>query len=232
MSLLLNMTGGIAMNNLNLLILITNADNEKKHLCVLDKYKPMFKLVTYGVGTASSSLLEYFGLNTLEKKVIFTVLPRITSKYALLDLQNDLNKHGAGIAFTIPLSSSTKYMQEVYKEDIRKDVIMDKTNQHLIITITNEGYADAVMTAAKKAGAMGGTTISGRGLETDKVVKFLGISIVPEKDVVLILASDEIKNNIMNSIVNDCGLKTEGAGICFSLPVEDAVGLKKELNIK
>ena len=92
--------------------------------------------------------------------------------------------------------------------------------------------ADNVMTAAKKAGAMGGTTISGRGLETEKVIKFLGISIVPEKDVILILAPDEIKNNIMNSIVEDCGLKTEGAGICFSLPVEDAVGIKQELNIK
>ena len=219
------------MNNLNLLILITNPDNENKHLKLLNNYKPMFSLVTYGVGTASSSLLEYFGLNTLEKRIIFTVFSRITSRHVLLDLKKDLNIHGTGIAFTIPLSSSTKYMQDMYKDEVRKDVIMDKIDQHLIVTITNEGFADAVMTAAKKAGAMGGTTISGRGLETDKVVKFLGISIVPEKDVVLILSSSKLKNDIMNSIVSDCGLKTEGAGICFSLPVEDAVGLKQELNI-
>jgi len=37
--------------------------------------------------------------------------------------------------------------------------------------------------AAKKAGATGGTALNGRGLETDKIIKFLGISIEPEKEI-------------------------------------------------
>ena len=103
---------------------------------------------------------------------------------------------------------------------------MEESNKHLIITIASEGYAEEVMNAAKKAGATGGTTLNGRGLETDKIIKFLGISIEPEKDVVLILADEDIKNKIMDSILESCGLKTMGRGTCFSLPVSHVVGLK------
>lgn len=106
---------------------------------------------------------------------------------------------------------------------------MKEANKHLIVTISNEGYAESIMSAAKKAGATGGTTINGRGLETEKVIKILGISIEPEKDIVLILASDDKKNDIMNEIVDKCGLKTRGAGICFSLPVDHVVGLSEEI---
>ena len=49
--------------NLRLLMIITSKNNEKKYLNMLDKYKVKFNAITYGKGTASSSLLEYFGLN-------------------------------------------------------------------------------------------------------------------------------------------------------------------------
>ena len=35
----------------------------------------------------------------------------------------------------------------------------------------------------------------------------------------------------MNLIVKNCGLKTPGAGICFSLPVDYVVGLNKEIKM-
>ena len=34
----------------------------------------------------------------------------------------------------------------------------------------------------------------------------------------------------MNNIIEKCGLKTPGAGICFSLPVDHGVGFHKEIN--
>ena len=67
--------------------------------------------------------------------------------------------------------------------------------------------------------------------ESEKIIKFLGISIEPEKDIVLILANNDKKNEIMNEIVSSCGLKTPGAGICFSLPVDHVVGLKELENL-
>ena len=33
----------------------------------------------------------------------------------------------------------------------------------------------------------------------------------------------------MNAIVENCGLKTPGAGICFSLPVDNVAGISKQL---
>ena len=107
---------------------------------------------------------------------------------------------------------------------------MKEANQHLIVTITNQGFAEKVMDVAQKSGATGGTTLNGRGLDSEKVVKFLNISIEPEKDIILILVPTDKKNDIMNAIINECGLKTPGAGICFSLPVDHAVGLNKNFN--
>ncbi len=220
--------------NLSLLMIIAPTSDEHKYLDLLDKYKVRFKAITYGKGTASSSLLNYFGLNEIGKIVIFSVLPRITSKHILRYAKTKIkiNKPGNGIAFTIPLSSSTKYMQEFYQNDKLEDFEMEESNKHLIITIANEGYAEMIMNAAKKVGANGGTTINGRGLETEKIIKFLGISIEPEKDIVLILTDDEKKTEIMNEIVSSCGLKTPGAGICFSLPVENVSGLIEEVEKK
>ena len=82
------------------------------------------------------------------------------------------------------------------------------------------------MNAAKKAGASGGTLIRGRSLYQKKSKRqFLGFSIEPEKDVVLIVADNKIKNDIMNAIVKETGLKTKGGGIIFSLPISEAIGL-------
>ena len=219
------------MHNLSLLMIIASKPNEKKYLDLLDKYKVKFKAITYGKGTASSSILNYLGLDEVERIVIFAVLPKILSKYILRYLKSKLkiNEPGRGIAFTIPLSSSTKYMQDFYKNSKLEDFEMKEVHKHLIITITNEGYAEIVMNSARKVGATGGTTINGRGLETEKIIKFLGISIEPEKDIVLILTDEAKKSSIMNEIVTSCGLKTPGAGICFSIPVDNVVGLLEEL---
>ena len=106
---------------------------------------------------------------------------------------------------------------------------MEKACEHLIITIANEGYSQDIMKAAKKGGATGGTLINGRGLDTEKMIKFLGITIEQEKDVVLIIAESSKKESIMKSIVHECGIKSAGAGICFSIPVDYVVGLNKHI---
>lgn len=217
------------MNKLSLLCLIINEEHEKQNIKILNKYKANFKTVIHGIGTASNSILEYFGLNEIHKTLILSILPNTNSKYILDELNNKskMDEPGKGIAFTIPVSSSVKYIEDFYKNKEMEDINMEYANQELIITIANEGYAENIMNAAKSVGATGGTTIYGRGLETDKIIKFLGISIEPEKDIVLILAQSNKKNDIMNKILEKCGLTTLGAGICFSLPVSHVIGLNK-----
>ena len=104
---------------------------------------------------------------------------------------------------------------------------LDITHE-LIIVVLNEGYYDMVMEAARPAGASGGTVMSGKGTGAQQAEKFLGISLANEKDVLLIVASAEKKNAIMQAIMEHAGAQTPAAALCFSLPVTQVVGLRSE----
>ncbi len=100
----------------------------------------------------------------------------------------------------------------------------------LIVTITNRGYSDFVVEAARNAGASGGTIINGRGTGIHEKESILGVSIQPEKEMVLTLVKKEEKSKIMKAIVEGANLNKEGKGICFSMPVEDVAGINHFLN--
>lgn len=104
---------------------------------------------------------------------------------------------------------------------------MDGNQFELIITVVNRGFADNVMDAAKAAGAQGGTVLYARGTGVHEAQKFFGITIEPEKEVVLILVGTEERNRIMKAICKGAGLSTEGNGISFSLPVDDVMGMAR-----
>ncbi|MGD9605634.1 MAG: P-II family nitrogen regulator [Bacilli bacterium] len=97
-------------------------------------------------------------------------------------------------------------------------------NFELILTICNHGFAEAVMETAKQNGARGGTILHARGSAMGEVSKFFGISIHPEKDILMIVTQTTTKAAIMKGIVEAHGVKTPAHGICFSVPVEDAIG--------
>lgn len=107
--------------------------------------------------------------------------------------------------------------------------MVEKLNEYkdfdLIITIVNRGFDDVVMEAARGAGATGGTVLHARGAGVHEAEKFFGISIQPEKDVILILAERGIKKEIMHAIRNEVGLNKEGRGLSFAIPVEDVCGI-------
>jgi len=98
------------------------------------------------------------------------------------------------------------------------------TKYSLIITITDSGKADAVMDAAKTAGAYGGTIIRARGAGAKDAESFLGIKIQPEKDMLLILTHEEARVTIMKAI-SGCEEKT----FIFSVPVDDVAGIGRIL---
>ena len=106
---------------------------------------------------------------------------------------------------------------------------MDKVQEgfELIFTIVNAGYTDLVMEAAKAEGATGGTVINGKGTGNEAMEKFFGITIQPEKDIVLILIPKNLKDAVLKAISRDAGFDTKGQGIAFALPVDEAVGLGK-----
>lgn len=100
-----------------------------------------------------------------------------------------------------------------------------KYENDLIVTIVNRGFSDYVVETARQAGATGATIINARGTSLHETDKFLGISIQPEKEVVLILVRKENRNKIMTEICIASNLNQEGKGLCFSLPVSNLKGV-------
>ncbi len=94
------------------------------------------------------------------------------------------------------------------------------TQYQLLVCIVNAGFSQNVMEAARAAGARGGTIIRGRGSANPEAEEFFNISIQPDKEVVLILVTREIKDAVMTAVFKNSGLSTDGQGIAFSLPVE------------
>jgi nitrogen regulatory protein PII len=99
-----------------------------------------------------------------------------------------------------------------------------KFQYELIITIVNRGFADQVVDSAKEAGAHGGTVLYARGTSVHEAQKFFGITVEPEKEVVMTLVGVDEKNTIMKAICKGAGLTTAGRGMSFALPVDDVMG--------
>ncbi|MCQ2603277.1 MAG: P-II family nitrogen regulator, partial [Clostridia bacterium] len=94
-----------------------------------------------------------------------------------------------------------------------------------MLCIVNTGYSEAVMDAAKAAGARGGTILKARGTGNKEAEKFFKITVQPEKEMVLILVPADIKEAVMHALYKNVGLNTPGQGIAFALPVDNVVGL-------
>ena len=64
-------------------------------------------LLTLGNGTASSEMLDYFGMESREKIVIFTLVTLESWRHVKGQMEKKLNIDvpGTGISFLIPLSS-------------------------------------------------------------------------------------------------------------------------------
>ena len=98
----------------------------------------------------------------------------------------------------------------------------------VIFCVVNAGFSEAVMDAAKEFGARGGTVIHARGTANGEAEKLYQITVQPEKEIVMILVSSDIKNDILHALYRAVGLNTPGQGIAFSMPVDAAVGLSEQ----
>ncbi len=101
------------------------------------------------------------------------------------------------------------------------------TDYELIFTIVNAGFSETVMDAARDKGARGGTVLNARGTANIDAEKLFGISVQPEKEIVMILVPANIRDDVLHAVYTAAGLATAGQGISFSLPVTHAVGLSK-----
>lgn len=97
----------------------------------------------------------------------------------------------------------------------------------MIVVFVEDKKTDAVMDAARAAGATGSTIINnarGEGLKVSKT--FFGLSLETQRDVVLFLVEEHRSRHILEEISRAGRFDDEpGTGIAFQIDVEDAVGI-------
>ena len=103
---------------------------------------------------------------------------------------------------------------------------MKDTDYELLVAIANQGYIDTVIDAARSAKAGGGTVIHAKGTGMELAKKYLGVSLVEEKEVILIVTKSREKNQIMKAIMEQAGLDSKERTIVFSLPVTSVAGIR------
>jgi len=103
----------------------------------------------------------------------------------------------------------------------------------LIVVMVEDAKTDAVLDAAREAGATGATVLNqarGEGLKPAKT--FFGLSIESQRDVVLMLVEEHMCRHILETIARVGEFdETPGTGIALQLDVEDAVGVRHQIRV-
>ena len=229
------------MSELFMMVTITERDRTKKFTNFYKENGVEVSMITVGRGTAASEILDYFGLDGSEKSVMFQVVTDTKWKELKQGLRRkmQIDVPGTGIAFIVPLSSiggkkALNYLtcgQDYVKGE---ESTLKDTKYELLVAIANQGYTELVMDAARSVHASGGTVIHAKGTGSDKAEKFMGVSLVPEKEMVFIVVRKEHKNEIMRAIMDQAGLESKARSIVFSLPVTDTAGMRfmEEIDIE
>ena len=175
--------------------------------------------VLMGRGTAKNQILEMLGLGDTRKDLIYMLLDdELYAAVRAAVLQEAAKeKSGFGIVFTIDVEKFLKNSSI----NIQKEDSMAEATHTLISIIVNDGFADDALAAARKAGAGGGTIINARGTGREDDAKFFGITIVPEKEMLLILAEKSKADAILDAVRSLPCLQTKGTGITYCIDVND-----------
>lgn len=138
-----------------------------------------------------------------------------------------LNEKGRGIAFVIDASRTAGIVHRSVTgmEGGSRRTMEQECSYDLIVTIVNKGDSEKVVEASRNSGAEGGTILSGRGTGIHEQAKLFGLTIEPEKELVLTLIKNELTSRVLEAIVDEIQLNRPGKGIAFVIKVERVVGI-------
>ena len=101
----------------------------------------------------------------------------------------------------------------------------------LIIVMVDDSDTEAVLDAAREAGATGATVLNqarGEGLKPTKT--FFGLSLESSRDVILLLVEEHMSRRILETIAEVGKFDdTPGTGIALQIDVEDAIGVRHQI---
>lgn len=182
--------------------------------------------VFMGSGTVRNKVLEFLAMDDVRKELVFMAAPRETALDAAKALVKGMgfNKKNHGIAFMIPMNNLIGSMDNEFNAENEDGVVKDNMYS-AIFTVVDRGIGSDVVDAANEAGARGATIIHARGSGIHETGMLFAMQIEPEKDMVLILAKDDVRSGIIASIRERLHIDEPGKGIIFTMGVSEAFGL-------
>lgn len=216
---------------MDMIMAIVDRDKAKLMAELFENHKLPMVLAVLGRGTATSEVLDLYGLEAKEKALLMTVAGADMTKQLIRAAKRKLfiDVPGNGIMLAIPIKSvgggkTLAFLSGGAAPDGAAPEM--KFDYELIMAVINEGHTDPVMDAARSAGAAGGTVLHAKGTGGALSQKFLGVSLADEKEVVLIVSKAGEKAAIMKAIADNCGVGTPSGAISFSLPISSVTGLR------
>ena len=91
-----------------------------------------------------------------------------------------------------------------------------KSNDIQITFIVNHGDAYDVMETARAAGARGGTIVNAHGTGKEGDVKFFGINLMSEKEMLIIIAEKDLAQKILQAVKDIPVFNRPGGGIIYT----------------
>ena len=186
-----------------MLFLVVERGSAEKAMGILRLNGALGGTVLNARGTASSSLLSILGFGDSKREVILSMM-----KDDVWDASKD----------------EVKRLKTKGKAAFLGGEKMEK-EWTMIQVICEMGYADDIMAEARKAGAGGGTIIKGHGTAKEDDVKFFGYPITSEKEVLVIVETNEKAKEIVKAIESLPLLSKKGKAVMFTLPVTSFVPL-------
>lgn len=220
-----------------LLSLITDADRRRKVENLMERNGVQACLGVNAKGTTKITWLHQLGIKNTNKMQFDFLLDEERADQLLDSFTRELklNQPGQGIAFIrdIDYSISARHpLNEAelkeYIDQIASETAAEGNMYKKISVIVDLGLSEDVIEAAREGGARGGTILHGHGSATEEHAKLFGFQIVPEKEMVIILAPDNIVEAVIKSINRRLNLQEAGNGILYVEPVSDTRGLVEE----
>ena len=189
--------------------------------------------VAPGRGTAANAVLEFLGVGDSEKDIVLTLAPAELARPVMDALRRagSQGRREGGVAMMIDLASaantlSSRTAAKAGELSSARRIPMNQNDDHVLVSfIVNRGYADDAMAAARAAGAKGGTILNARGTGREEDVKFFGVTLVPEKEILLVVTEADKAEAIVEAVRALPCLEAPGSGIAFSLAVEEFAAL-------
>ena len=186
-----------------------------------------------GKGTATSEIMDILGLGSTEKDIIISYATTAAATLLMKKLDNDLRGavSSGGISFSVPLTGLSNLVLATitYKTDLKNgDTKMSDEHRggnSLILITCNQGTSGVVMETAKKAGARGGTVFRARLSGVEELEGSYGLTMTPEKEILMIIVPNNIRNAVMESVNQAHGLRSEAEAVICSLNVDRFVRL-------